>query len=109
MKLTKFEETLTEQQLFLHWLKIGKVNFSSLAASYVGYLEEKRQENNGLIAGLTVPLIQYWQSCHLEPKKHDLWMRGKAAYYLLKSRMFETAPVEKELVNCLKESNFKEL
>lgn len=89
----------SKQETVLDWLISGELQFVELVQSYVFYLKKQDEEQRYMIAGLSIPLIQYWQSCHVKPKKQDVFIRGKAAFYLLKTKLFHGAPIELELEN----------
>lgn len=86
----------TEQEKVYKWLVEGKLNFTELIEAYVEYLQNKEKEKNDIITGLAFPLVIYWQNTKL-PKKQKVLIKAEAAFYLLKSKVFKTAEIEKDL------------
>ena len=108
MKLTKYEESLNEQELFFKWLTESRINFTRLSEAYIAHLEESNKQKRTLIGSMAVPLIQYWQGSKIKPEKHNIFIRCKAAYSLLKSGCFAGAGVEKELKALVEKHRYSE-
>ena len=98
----------TKQQKVFRWLLEKKISFTELTEAYTFYLEKKRESQNNIMLGLSIPLIHYWQTCKVKPKSQEDFIRGKSAYYLLKAKFFNTAEVERDLKKCVKKTKFKE-
>ena len=79
-----------EYQVF-QWLLKGELSFTKLLEMYNAYQQKKIQQNSEIISGLAFPLSQSID----EIKKND-FIKAKGAYWLLKSNVFKTAPVEEE-------------
>jgi len=105
MKLNKLEEMLNHKELVYLWLTEKKISFHDIAQVYVESLERDRRRKQNLIAGLATPLITYLQEGKA-PKKQEKFLKGKSAFYLLKSMMFHSAPVEKDLEKMVKDNGY---
>jgi hypothetical protein len=106
LELTNEEKYLTEQELFFKWLLDGKVNFIQLSQSYTGYLEKLKKDNNILIHSMSIPLASIFNK--RETKSQKIFYKCKAAFNLIKTRIFNGTPFEKELKQLVKENEYSE-
>ena len=96
------------RRYLLNELMFGEyINFFDITAAYLATLQSKEKENKLTINGLAFPLCTYWRD-DKSKKKFNLFSKSKAAYHLLKSKVFHTAPVEKDLSDWLKGHPYKE-
>ena len=99
-KILTIEEELSElpplavQDIVFNLLMTGAIDYVSLSEMYVNTLKNKDKENRVLICGLSVPLIHYYTKAR--PKnKQDLFIKIKAAYNLLKCKMWPVGDMQK--------------
>lgn len=96
-EINKLEASEVFALIFL-LLKTKKIDFIDLSNAYVEVLKDSNRNKSLVISGLAIPLISYWQNGKMmKSADHARFIRSKAAYNLLKSKMFHTAPIEKEL------------
>lgn len=106
MKLTKYEETLSEKELIFEWLIKNRISFQELSEAYVESLKKDKKEYSDIICGMATPLIHYWEIKKIEPEHQEKFIKAKAAFWLLKSMMFHTAPIEKDLEKYVKDYGY---
>jgi hypothetical protein len=85
----------------------GKLDYIELSEIYVDYLRQEQQKKHRMIFGMSIPLGHYWHA-HKGKKKHDIFMKCRTAYSLLKSGMYHTAPIEKEFEEWLEKHPYEE-
>jgi len=98
---------LAIQEIIFDLLKTGAVDYVSLSEMYVDSLKKKNNEKETIINGLAIPLSQYWYGTKM-PAKHLTFIRCKAAYNLLKSKIFHTAKIEKEYQELVDKYSYSE-
>jgi hypothetical protein len=103
-ELNKLDKDVLKYIIFSLLLD-DKISYTDLSNIYVETLKEKQRKNSLLIAGMSIPLISYWGGGKLAKRK---FTKVKAAYHLLKSNMFKSAEIEKELQKCVDEFNYEE-
>lgn len=108
MKLTEYEEMLSEKEIVFEWLVKNRISFQELSEAYVRSLQIDKKNYLNIIAGMSTPLISYWQTSKAKPKSQEKFIKAKAAFWLLKSMMFHTAKIEKDLEKCVKDSGYEE-
>lgn len=84
-----------------------KLDYTELSKVYVDYLQDKDYKNRVLITGLAYPLSQYWQD-HRKNKEEKIFLKCKTAYNLLKSKVFHTAGIEKDLQKIIDDYDYSE-
>lgn len=94
--------------LILQLMKEKQIDFTEFSNIYIQYLQEKDKENNIIISGLSIPLLQFWLTPNLKPKRQEIFIRCKAAYNLLKGKMFHTALIEKDLQKLVDKHKYTE-
>jgi len=93
--------------VILELMLSGNLNYTDFTKFYVRYLNIKSNEQRMIIAGMSVPLIHYWEK-NKDTTKNNLFFRCKAAYSLLKSNMFKGASIEADLIKIVKDNNYSE-
>ena len=91
MKLDKFEEQLSEKELFFKWLVEGRVSFKDLSVQYVTYLENEKLKQTTKSSRYSNLLAQYLQYGDLSKKAQ--WVRDKTIGTLYAYEDFKTAPI----------------
>jgi hypothetical protein len=107
MKLTNEEKLLARSQLFCKWLIEGKVEFTDLVDAYIFSLKKKNNKYRDIISGLAIPLSQYVGRLSRKNQRQNIFVKSKAIFWLLKSKIFSTAEIEKEYRKYLKKHPFK--
>ena len=92
------------EQVLLQLLIDGDLQFQDIVVSYVHYLEKLENERSVQVTGLASSLSMWWSK---NWRDKDL-RKNKTAYHLLKSGVFHTAEIEKELIKTIEESGYSE-
>ncbi len=89
--------------VLLELLVNNEIDFTEVSSLYVESLKVKNKGQQVIISGLAFPAISYFDGT-----KPDIFMKAKAAYNLLKSKVFHTAQCEKELKAFVKKHKYSE-
>ena len=114
MKLKNIHNKLMKEkkndvlELFLELLISEKIDYLDINEVYFMYLSLINKKQQMIIHGLATPLIHYWENPDIKLGKQKIFIKCKAAYYLLKSRVFNTALVEKDLQKFIKDNKYSE-
>jgi len=114
MKLQAVYNKLMEENksdvldLFFELLMSEKIEYLDINEAYIMYLSLIKKNQQTIINGLSVPLMQYWQTPNIKPERQKIFIRCKAAYNLLKSKVFNTAEIEKDLQKVVDDNKYSE-
>ena len=111
----KTEKIIKEWSKLPEWERHGivldllyqdKISFTEISQLYVQSLRQKDVEKSININGLALTLSAYWDG-EIDNKMYR-FTKAKAAYHMLKSKIFRTAPYEKILEKFLKKVPYSE-
>jgi hypothetical protein len=108
-KLKKEIENLNKtdlNSLIVELLIEEKIKYTEISNLYVYSLEKKEKDLRVNISGLA-SMLSYFVPFNRR-KKDKKFIEGKSAYHILKSKVFKTAPIEKEYKEILKKTSYKE-
>ena len=101
-KLTKTERN----SLILELLEKNIINYIELSELYIISLKKKEKKQRLNILGLALMLSSFVP--FNKNKKDKKFIEAKSAYHILKSGVFNTAPIEKKYKEIIKKTGYSE-